>query len=345
MDESNDIFLEDLEVFGTALRDMAEEAEDFRCLLPITTRSVIMAAINLKNPPTLMEGFAIITSYWHAMDELAPSTQARFAEILAQATRRAERLDITHWGAAFDEVMCEAFINSRTGDAEEPSVSLQHLRRSSLRAGFSTLRHIGVVMKDPTRNIVLPSRSQLATRAATDDEIALLEMHALASRASRQPLILALAEASGLTSEIPFVTFEHIDDLDNPTTVKLIGSEWVKPRVGNLSPFGRRVLRGRIKVLRRDGTLRMTDSIVYAGTQKRGDVSPTASMCQSISEVFRRAGLNKEGDLRPASVAFWAGRQAFEAANDRKLEAAALALGLKSLDKAAHKIDYTWDQQ
>ncbi len=345
MDTTNDNYLEDLEAYGTALRDMAEEKEDISCLLPFTTRSVVMAATNLRNAPTLAEGFAIITSYWHALDELAPSTQARFAEILAQATRRAERLGITHWGPAFDQVACEAFVHSRTSDAEEPSVSTLHLRRSSLSAGFSTLHRIGLNSKDPTRGIILPTRSQLTTRAATDDEIALLEMHALASRASRQPMILALAEATGLTAEIPFVTFEHLDDLDNPTKVEFTGTPWVKARVAPLSLFGQRVLRGRIKVLRRDGTLRMNESIVYAGTKKRGEVSPTASMCQSITEVLRRAGLNQERDLRPASIAFWAGRQVFEAAPERQLEAAAQAMGLKSLDMAAQKIDYSWDQQ
>lgn len=343
MESTNDIYLEDLEAYGTALRDMAEEKEDISCLLPFTTRSVVMAARRKQDDLTLAEGYAVITSYWHALDELAPATQARFAEILAQATRRAERLGITHWGVAFDSVICEAFINARSSDAASPSVSVQHLRRSALRAGFSTLHRIGKIDKDPTRGIVLPPRSQMSTRAATDDEVALLEMHALASRESRQPLILALAEATGLTAEISFVTFDHLDDLDNPMAVEFSGTPWVKPRIAPLSPFGQRVLRGRIKVLRRDGTLKMSESIVYAGSKKRGDVSPTASMCQSISEVFRRAGLHQERDLRPASVSFWAGRQVFDAAPVRQLEAAAQAMGLKSLDMTAKKIDYSWD--
>ena len=46
---SNDHYLEDLEVYGTAVRDMAEEHEDISCLLPFTTRSVVMAAYGLKN--------------------------------------------------------------------------------------------------------------------------------------------------------------------------------------------------------------------------------------------------------------------------------------------------------
>ena len=120
-----------------------------------------------------------------------------------------------------------------------------HLRHSSLRAGFSTLHRIGLTAKVPTRGIIWPTRSELATRAATDDEIALVEMHALAPRASRQPMIPALAGASGLTSEIPFVIFEHLDNLDNPTTVEFCGNPWVSARVATLSPFGQRALRAK----------------------------------------------------------------------------------------------------
>ena len=98
-------------------------------------------------------------------------------------------------------------------------------------------------------------------------------------------------------------------------------------------------------MLVRDETLQLNESIVYAGTQTRGQVSPAASMCQSLSEVLRRAGLHQEKDLRPASVAFWAGRQAFEAVDVRNLEAAAVAMGLKSLDLTAQKIDYSWEQK
>jgi hypothetical protein len=305
----------------------------------------MMAASALTETPSLTEGFALITSYWHSLDELVPSTQARFTELLAHATRRAERLGISGWGQTFDAVVCEGFITARTGTAQPAAISTQHLRRTALRAGFSTLRHIGLTTLDPTRGIVLPPRSQLATRATTDDEIALLEMHSLASRTSRQPLALALAEATGTTSEIPFVTFEHLDNLDNPYWVSFQGGSWVKPRKVALSIFGQRVLRGRIRVLRRDKNFRIEDSIVYAGLQKYGDVSPTASMCQSLSEIFRRAGLDRERDLRPSSITFWAGRQAFDAADEHQLEAAARTMGLKSLDKAARRIDYSWDLQ
>ena len=151
-------------------------------------------------------------------------------------------------------------------------------------------------------------------------------MHSLASRTSRQPLALALAESTGTTSEMPFVTFEHFDDLDNPCWVTFQGGSWVKPRTVALSPFGQRVRRGRIRVLRRNNNFRIEDSIVYAGLKKFGDVSPTASMCQSLSEIFRRAGLDQERDLRPSSITFWAGRQAFDAAEEHQLEAAARAI-------------------
>ena len=77
-----------------------------------------MAAGALTQAPSLTEGFALITSYWYSLDELVPSTQARFAELLAQATRRAERLGVPDWGQTFDAVVCEGFITARTGTAE-----------------------------------------------------------------------------------------------------------------------------------------------------------------------------------------------------------------------------------
>jgi hypothetical protein len=56
MDTTNDIYVEDLEAYGTALRDMAEEKEDISCLLPFTTWSVVMAARRKQNDLTLAEG-------------------------------------------------------------------------------------------------------------------------------------------------------------------------------------------------------------------------------------------------------------------------------------------------
>ena len=67
------------------------------------------------------------------------------------------------------------------------------------------------------------------------------------------------------------------------------------------------------------------------------------TVCRALDAIFRRAGLAKERDLNSSAVAFWAGRQAFEAATEYRLEAAASATGIRSLDKAASRIDHSWE--
>ncbi len=337
----NAILFEDLDETGTALRDMAEECHDISVLLASDARSVMMAALGLTGAPTLGEGYALIVNHWNAVGEFAPNTQSRFAMVLAQATRRAEHLGITRWDGSLDPVVCESFIDSRAATDRPPSISTRHVRRSALRAGFTTLRWMGLVDDDPTRSIMLPAL-ELGTRSATDDEIALLRMHSVARRESRQPLALAFSEATARTSEIPFITYRCLDCLDEPWKVSLPGTRQVKPRIGRLTPWGHRVVKRTIAQQRNVG-FTMDDRILYGGDQSEGDVSPTASLCGSISQVMARAGLTAKPDLRPASIAYWAGRQAFEAAEDHKIEAAAYALGLRSLDRTAERIDYSWD--
>ena len=52
--------------------------------------------------------------------------------------------------------------------------------------------------------------------------------------------------------------------------------------------------------------------------------------------VLLRAGLVGEPDVRPASVAAWAGRAVFERTG--RIEDAAAAMGVRSLDRAARLI-------
>lgn len=103
-----------------------------------------------------------------------------------------------------------------------------HLCRLALRACFHTLRRMAHFRGDPTLDIVLPPRSQLAARMATDNEMVLLRMNAVASRKSRQPMTLVLTEAMATSSECPRVRIEDLDNLDNPTAVALPGGKGVR---------------------------------------------------------------------------------------------------------------------
>lgn len=340
-----DFTTEQLHDLGEYARRLAYDGEDISPLLPASQREVLVVAVHPRRSPlTLAEGYALVVAEWHAVGDLSAHSQERLAEILAHATYRAERLGVTHWDEAFDEVVCSKFIHSVTSRSlQQPAPSTMHLRRSALRAGFLTLRRLGHFDGDPTLDIGLPARSQLAARLATDDEMVLLRMNAAASRESRQPTVLALAEATATTSESPRIVIGAFDDPQEPTTVALPGGKGVRPRTNPLSPWGSRVIRAWIKSRLADCAT-AADPLVYYGAKPDG-ASPQASVCSALHSVFRRAGLSREPDLAPRSIAFWAGRQAFEAADDRKLEVAAIAMGIRSLDKAAARIDYSWEEE
>ena len=70
--------------------------------------------------------------------------------------------------------------------------------------------------------------------------------------------------------------------------------------------------------------------------------SRQASSCEAIGETLRRAGLGDERDVRPSSVAAWAGARVF--AESGRIEVAAVALGIRSLDRAARLIGHDWRQ-
>ncbi|MEQ8719327.1 MAG: hypothetical protein RIE08_17095 [Acidimicrobiales bacterium] len=79
--------------------------------------------------------------------------------------------------------------------------------------------------------------------------------------------------------------------------------------------------------------------VVYDG--KRGsDYHRQAASCVAVADVFRRAGLASEPDVRPLSVVAWAGQQVM--AETGRIEEVALRLGIRSLDRAARLIDWNW---
>lgn len=81
------------------------------------------------------------------------------------------------------------------------------------------------------------------------------------------------------------------------------------------------------------------DQLVYSGTNTGAGQVAT---CHAISTVLVRAGLAGGRDVRPLSVAGWAGRRVFTATGD--MAAVARALGVRSLDQASRLIGHDWKQ-
>ena len=61
---------------------------------------------------------------------------------------------------------------------------------------------------------------------------------------------------------------------------------------------------------------------------------------KAISDTLIRAGLGCEPDVRPISVAAWAGRQLLDATG--RVDAVARLLGVRSLDRAARIAAWDW---
>jgi integrase/recombinase XerC len=267
---------------------------------------------------------------------LAEQSERRLVEVMLRFLRFVDR--------AFGVVcLCDVtaehvaqFLSAPSGaERRSPSVATSHLRRSAVRLLFRVLRGHGVVEHDPTLDLQLPPRSSLSARPLLDDEIALGRSFSFRTLSeTRQPAAWALAEATARTSELSTVKVGDVD-LDS-AQVWIAGGTKTVPRWGALSDWGVDALARRIQTLGDEATPAMP--LVYEG---RGSLeSRQASACAAVGETLRRAGLAGERDVRPVSVAAWAGLKVLDVSG--RIELVAQALGVRSLDRAAKLIGWDW---
>jgi hypothetical protein len=195
-----------------------------------------------------------------------------------------------------------AFVLAPSADGTTPSVPLMHLRRLALRLLFRSMRQSGVATGDPTLDLVLPPRSQLATRPLADEEVALCRGHAMWSLGDlRRAAAWALAEATGRSVEIAQISISDLNLEDR--RVWIHGGRTTASRWGHLTAWGAGQLERRIETMPVDPATR----VVYGGSGDVGTGQVSASV--AIGDVLTRAGLAAEPDVRPASIAAWAGRR------------------------------------
>lgn len=234
-----------------------------------------------------------------------------------------------------DEVtpsVVRSFVAAPTGTGEHPSISTMHWRRTALRMLFRAARRHGLVDGDPTLDLDLPQRSSLGTRPLTDDEVLLCRSVAQWSLGgSRRAAAWALAEATCRSSELPNVSGDDID-LDSGR-VRIAGGKATRPRTGQLTDWGLVQVQARLDELEAPSL-----PLVYSGRSPGG--AGQVSGASAIVEVLTRAGLHQEPDVRPGSVAAWAGRRVLEETG--RIDCAARTLGVRSLDRAAAIVAWDW---
>lgn len=220
------------------------------------------------------------------------------------------------------------FIHSRLDSGLPASIAVLHNRRAALRLLFRVARRLEFVESDPTLDLGLPPKSSVGSRPLDDEEVELCRDVAHWT-SSRVAVAWALAEATARGAEIAAVTPDDVD-LD-AGTVRVRGGPRTSPRTGALSEWG-------IATLRRRSPKCGIGPLAYAG-EGRG-IAGQVSTCRAISSVLVRAGLAGEPDVRPMSVAGWAGRRVLDETGS--IESAALAMGVRSLDRAARLVGHDW---
>ena len=271
--------------------------------------------------------------------DLCAQTQDRLVSTLTRFASFAERGFGVSTLADITPDIARAFVAAPLsgGDAEAPSISTMHFRRSAVRLLFREARRAGLSDSDPTLDLTLPPRSSLGLRPLTDDEVAICRSSALRSLSeTRLPAAFALAEATARTSEVPKIRVEDIH-LDR-RMVWIHGGAKAIERWGTVSSWGAGQLARRLHHLRK---LPAFTPVVYEG--KGSPQSAQASACAAIATVLRKAGLGSEPDVRPASVAAWAGATAF--GQGAQIDQVARLLGVRSLDQAARLIGWLWDRE
>lgn len=269
-------------------------------------------------------------------DLSSPTIQSklRFDEL----TRRFETFAEKGFGVEhIDEVtpaLVEQFVRAK-GNTGDPALATMHIRRAALRMLFRIARLEFGCEGDPMLDLVLPPRTVLTTRPLDEHEVVLGRSYSLKTfTAIRQPAAWALGEATATTAEMPFIT---IDDLElehaHGPRVWLHGSNKRIDRWGLLDDWGA------TQIERHASSLKNTRNLIYNGNGQK-QFAAQISCCNAIKETLVRAGLDKEADIRTASLAAYAGRIAL--AESDSIEETARRLGIRSLDAAAAFINYVW---
>lgn len=272
-----------------------------------------------------------------SLGPFSTETRARLGDLMRRFAAFALTGYETRLASAVTPQIVEAFVRSLSARGSVPAVATMHVRRSAVRLLFAEGRSLGLVDHDPSMDLLLPPRSSLGTRPLTDDEVALCRTYSANTMfETRQPAAWALAEATARSAEIAVITVGDVD-LDR-ARVWIPGSTKTDPRWGYLDAWGQAQVERRLKSVRP----RRSDTPLVCVTARTG-VSRTSSASTAIADTMRRAGLHQEVDVRPPSVAAWAGRKALK--EGEPIEGVALMLGIRSLDRAASFIDWDWRQR
>lgn len=235
-------------------------------------------------------------------------------------------------GSVSREVV-DCYLAAPTSEGFDPGVSLQYFRRLAVRTLFRIARQLGLEVGDPTVDAALPARTPAAFRPLEDDEVELARAAAVGSiRRARAAAAWALCEATARTGEMPWIRQCDLDLASRRVWIQ--GTPRTLARWGELTDWGHAQL-GRYLAIQQSDPLA---PLICGG--EPGSALAQSSAVGAISQTLTRAGLSEAQDIRPSSVAAWAGRKIFEGTG--RIDTVAQRLGMRSLDRTARFIGWDW---
>lgn len=251
-------------------------------------------------------------------------------EVIARFGEFVEKGLGIHWMEGVGSGDVQLFVDSCRPNGSMPTYAIRRARRRSLRLAFRVGLQLQIVRFDATRGVELGPSPSVRARPLTDDEIALGRRHSFNSLQDlRRPIAWALAEATARTTEIGVVRVRDVD-LERGT-VQLPGCSSTDPRLARLSDWGCTQLGRRLEHdPGPDGPL-----VVW----RRPPRNLRSASAQAMAETLMAAGINAP-DVRPLSVAAWAGRCRLK--DGASIDEVARQLGMRSLDQVALLVGFDW---
>lgn len=263
---------------------------------------------------------------------LGVQTVARLEALMSQFARFVERGHGVHRLEDVGSETVRTFLHAPTSEGLAPGASLQHFRRLAVRVLFRTARRLGLVEGDPSLDLVLPPRKPASLRPLESDEVDLCRAAALGSGSGLPAAAWALCEATARTGELAGIERRDVD-VDR-ALVWISGTPRTAARWGHLTEWGTAQLHRHLS-----NSVADTSAPVLHGRAASGPL-PQSSAVRTVSDTLTRAGLDRTSGVRPTSIAGWAGRAIFDETG--RLDLAAAALGMRSLDRTARLIGWDW---
>lgn len=245
-------------------------------------------------------------------------------------------------------------LTAKTGEA--PTDNMRGLRRVVIRGFYLTAFCLGLTERNAAASLPSVSSPARVVSALTDDEIARAKAAAswevpLVGGRTRHyevgsltgPVALALTLLGAQAGEVGEIRGSDLRLMDGLVWAHGGGDRyddrWLP--IDDTWAFDTLLARQAWLEANRPATW-LNDPIAYdrRGATKNTHAVRSAATSMSLDKVLAKAGLKQPGRIRVASINEWVAARVYR--DTQRVEAVAARLGMRSLDAAAHLVEWDW---